>query len=60
MVNTSDLDVIMDDINKKMDKTKRSVFRTSEVKDFVKEALTEEGFSKVCESYEKYIQNQGS
>lgn len=55
-LNTSDVDIIMQDVSKSMENLNRKVFRTDEIKQFVKKALLEEGYSKIYDSYESYIQ----
>lgn len=54
-LNTSDIEVIFDDIEKHMKNAERKVFRTDEIKEYVKKTLTEEGFSQIYDSYSSYI-----
>lgn len=55
-LNTSDLNNIMEDVRKSMKAYQRKVFKTSEIKEMVKKALINEGFSKIYDSYVSYIQ----
>lgn len=55
-INTSDIEILMQDVNKSMKELNRKVFRTDEIKEFVKKALTEEGYSQIYDSYVSYIQ----
>ncbi|MDO5047949.1 MAG: ATP cone domain-containing protein [Anaerococcus sp.] len=56
-LNTSDLAIILSDVDRKLDELPRKVYRTSEIKDYVIESLIEEGYTKVYENYLTYIQN---
>lgn len=58
-LNTSDLNNIMEDVRKSMKAYQRKVFKTSEIKDMVKKALENEGFSKIYDSYVSYIHSIG-
>lgn len=55
-LNTSDIEILMQDVAKSMKELNRKVFRTDEIKEFVKKALTEEGYSQIYDSYVSYIQ----
>ena len=55
-INTSDIEILMQDVDKSMRELNRKVFRTDEIKEFVKKALTEEGYSQIYDSYVSYIQ----
>lgn len=55
-LNTSDLEIIMDDVTDNMKEQGRKVFRTYEIKDFVKKALINEGYSRIYDSFQSYIQ----
>lgn len=55
-LNSSDVNIIMDDVEDSMKDLNRKVFKTSEVKQFVKTALKEEGYSQIYDSYDLYIQ----
>lgn len=55
-LNTSDIEILMQDVDKSMKELNRKVFRTDEIKEFVKKALTEEGYSQIYDSYVSYIQ----
>lgn len=55
-INTSDIEILMQDVDKSMKELNRKVFRTDEIKEFVKKALTEEGYSQIYDSYVSYIQ----
>ena len=41
-----------------MKERNRKVFRTEEIKEYVKNALVNEGYSKIYDSYVSYVQNQ--
>ena len=53
---SSDVGIIIQDVEKSMKDKNRKVFRTYEIKDFVKSALVSEGYSKIKDSYVSYIQ----
>lgn len=55
-INTSDIEILMQDVDKSMKELNRKVFRTDEIKEFVKKSLTEEGYSQIYDSYVSYIQ----
>ncbi len=55
-LNSSDVNIIMDDVEDSMKDLNRKVFKTSEVKQFVKTVLKEEGYSQIHDSYDLYIQ----
>lgn len=55
-LNTSDLDIIMDDVSDHMKEEGRKVFKTDEIKYYVKNALKNEGYSQIHDSYDLYIQ----
>lgn len=55
-LNTSDLDIIMDDVSGHMKEEGRKVFKTDEIKYFVKNALKSEGYSQIHDSYDLYMQ----
>lgn len=55
-LNTSDIDVIISDVEKQMKDMDRKVFKTGEIKEYVKRVLVEEGFSQVYDSYSSYIE----
>lgn len=55
-INTSDIEILMQDVDKNMKELNRKVFRTDEIKEFVKKALKEEGYSQIYDSYVSYIQ----
>lgn len=54
-LNTSDLNVILSDVSKSMKEMDRKIFRTDEIKEYVKKALTSEGYSQIYDSYSSYI-----
>lgn len=54
-LNTSDLNVILEDIAKSMKDMDRKVFRTDEIKEYVRRSLIDEGFSQIYDSYASYI-----
>lgn len=55
-LNSSDVDILMEDVNKSMDQLSRKVYATYEIKEFVKTALKNEGYSQIYDSYVSYIQ----
>ena len=50
-MNTSDVNIIVEDVLKKMKSIKRNVYPTIEIRRYVEEALEEEGYKKVLEAY---------
>lgn len=50
-MNTSDVNIIVEDVLKKMKSIKRNVYPTKEIRGYVEEALEEEGYKKVLEEY---------
>lgn len=50
-MNTSDVNIIVEDVLKKMKSIKRNVYPTKEIRGYVEEALKEEGYKKVLEAY---------
>lgn len=54
-MNTSDLAIIVDDVLDALDSDPRKVYKTSEIKNYIKDALLKEGYSKVYESFISYI-----
>ena len=50
-MNTSDVNIIVEDVLKKMKSIKRNVYPTKEIRGYVEEALEEEGYKKVLEAY---------
>ena len=50
-MNTSDVNIIVEDVLKKMKSIKRNVYPTKEIRRYVEEALEEEGYKKVLETY---------
>ena len=51
-MNTSDVNIIVEDVLKKMKSIKRNVYPTKEIRGYVEEALEEEGYKKVLETYQ--------
>ena len=51
-MNASDVNIIVEDVLKKMKSIKRNVYPTTEIRGYVEEALKEEGYEKVLEAYE--------
>ena len=51
-MNASDVNIIVEDVLKKMKSIKRNVYPTKEIRGYVEEALREEGYGKVLEAYE--------
>lgn len=54
-LNTSDLAIIVGDVIKALDSDPRKVYKTSEIKNFIKDALIKEGYSQVYKSFISYI-----
>lgn len=50
-MNSSDVNIIVEDVLKKMKSIKRNVYPTKEIRGYVEEALKEEGYKKVLEAY---------
>lgn len=50
-MNASDVNIIVEDVLKKMKSIKRNVYPTKEIRGYVEEALREEGYNKVLEKY---------
>ncbi|BAG07500.1 ATP cone domain-containing protein [Finegoldia magna] len=50
-MNASDVNIIVEDVLKKMKSIKRNVYPTTEIRGYVEEALKEEGYGKVLEAY---------
>lgn len=57
-INTSDVEILIKDVEQNMKDMKRKVFRTDEIKEYVKNALVNEGYSQIYDSYVSYVQNQ--
>lgn len=57
-ITSSDVEILMQDIEKSIESLNRKVFRTDEIKEFVKNALVEEGYSQIYDSYVSYVQAQ--
>ena len=51
-MNSSDVNIIVEDVLKKMKSIKRNVYPTKEIRGYVEEALEEEGYKKVLEEYQ--------
>lgn len=51
-MNSSDVNIIVEDVLKKMKSIKRNVYPTKEIRGYVEEALREEGYKKVLEEYQ--------
>ena len=50
-MNSSDVNIIVEYVLKKMKSIKRNVYPTKEIRGYVEEALREEGYKKVLEAY---------
>ena len=57
-INSSDVEILIKDVEKSMQEMDRKVFRTDEIKEFVKNALVSEGYSQIYDSYVSYVQAQ--
>lgn len=51
----SDIGIIVDDVIDSLDKDPRKVYKTSEIKNYIKDALLKEGYSKVYKEFISYI-----
>lgn len=54
-LNSSDLSIIVGDVIKALDSDPRKVYKTSEIKNYIKDALIKEGYSQVYKSFISYI-----
>ena len=54
-LNTSDLAIIVNDVIRDLDSDPRKVYKTSEIKNYIKDALIKEGYSQVYKSFISYI-----
>lgn len=54
-LNSSDLAIIVGDVIKALDSDPRKVYKTSEIKNYIKDALIKEGYSQVYKSFISYI-----
>lgn len=52
---TSDIGIIVDDVIDSLDADPRKVYKTSEIKNYIKDALLKEGYSKVYKEFISYI-----
>ena len=57
-INSSDVEILIKDVEKSMKEMDRKVFRTDEIKEYVKNALVSEGYSQIYDSYVSYVQAQ--
>ena len=57
-LNSSDIEILIEDVEKSMQEMDRKVFRTDEIKEYVKNALVSEGYSQIYDSYVSYVQAQ--
>ena len=57
-LNSSDVKILIKDVEKSMKEMNRKVFRTDEIKEYVKNALVSEGYSQIYDSYVSYVQAQ--
>ena len=57
-ITSSDVEILMQDIEKSIESLNRKVFRTDEIKEYVKNALVSEGYSQIYDSYVSYVQAQ--
>lgn len=57
-LNSSDVKILIKDVEKSMKEMNRKVFRTEEIKEYVKNALVSEGYSQIYDSYVSYVQAQ--
>lgn len=54
-LNSSDLAIIVGDVINALDSDPRKVYKTSEIKNYIKDALIKEGYSQVYKSFISYI-----
>lgn len=52
---TSDIGIIVDDVIDSLDNDPRKVYKTSEIKNYIKDSLLKEGYSKVYKEFISYI-----
>ena len=57
-INSSDVEILIKDVEKSMKEMDRKVFRTDEIKEYVKNALVSEGYSQIYDSYVSYVRAQ--
>lgn len=57
-ITSSDVEILIKDIEKSMKEMDRKVFRTDEIKEYVKNALVSEGYSQIYDSYVSYVRAQ--
>lgn len=57
-LNSSDVEILIKDVEKSMQEMDRKVFRTDEIKEYVKKALVSEGYSQIYDSYVSYVRAQ--
>ena len=57
-LNSSDVKILIKDVEKSMKEMNRKVFRTDEIKEYVKNALVSEGYIQIYDSYVSYVQAQ--
>ncbi len=57
-ITSSDVEILIKDIEKSMKEMNRKVFRTDEIKEYVKNALVSEGYSQIYDSYVSYVRAQ--
>lgn len=55
MINTSDMNIIKKDLEKRVEENYHRIIPTSTIKEYVEEILKNDGYSKVYESYKNYI-----
>lgn len=56
ILNTSDMKILSDSILNRMQSIERNVYPTSEIKEYVIDALKKDGYTKVLEAYLAYIE----
>lgn len=54
-LNSSDLSIIVGDVINALDSDPRKVYKTSEIKNYIEDALIKEGYSQVYKSFISYI-----
>lgn len=57
-ITSSDVEILIKDVEKSMKEMNRKVFRTDEIKEYVKNALVSEGYSQIYDSYVSYVRAQ--
>lgn len=57
-LNTSDISILKNDLEKIVEENYRRIIPTSKIKEYVENILEEDGYRKILESYKSYIKNK--